>query len=193
MAEPRTRVYCAVSLDGFLAGPDGDISWLPDGDPSAVEGSGGVGFWDFISEIGAILMGRNTYDFLAGYGGEEWFYGDRPLLVPTHRPLEPIHETVRAVSGEITELIAQGKAAAGAKDLYIDGGNVIRQALDAGLVDDLILTVIPTAIGNGIPLFAGIAQRHAFECVSHATHGAGLVQLHLRPRTRPATSPEETP
>jgi dihydrofolate reductase len=85
----RVRVYIAVSLDGFIAGPECDISWLPQGDPSAVEGSGGVGFCEFIAEIGAILMGRNTYDFLAGYGGD-WHYGDRPLLVATHRACEPI-------------------------------------------------------------------------------------------------------
>lgn len=178
---PKVRVYCAMSLDGFIAGPGGDISWLPEGDPSAVDDPSGLSFWDFIAEVGAILMGRNTYDFLAGYDGE-WFYGDRPMLVPTHRDLEPIHEMVTAVSGEIGSLIDQAKAAAGKQDVYIDGGNLIRQALDAGLVDELILTVIPTALGEGIPLFAGIAQRQAFELVSHETHGDGLVQLRLRPR-----------
>lgn len=177
----QVRVYIATSLDGLIAGPDGDISWLPEGDPSAVADSGGVGFHDFIEGIGALLMGRTTYDFVAGYGGE-WFYGDRPLLVPTHRELEPIHELVRAVTGDIASLVAQAKAAAGDKDVYIDGGSLIRQALDAGLVDDLIITVIPTVLGEGIPLFAGVAQRHAFELVSHDTHGDGLVQLRLRPR-----------
>jgi len=177
----QVRVYCACSLDGFVAGPGGDISWLPDGDPSAVAGSGGLGFWDFIGQVGAILMGRHTYDFLAGYGGE-WFYGDRPFFVATHRACTPIHETVRVVSGDIASLVAQARAAAGDRDVYLDGGNLIRQALDAGLVDDLVITVVPTALGAGIPLFAGIQQRQRFEVVSHETHGADLVQLHLRPR-----------
>jgi len=114
---PRVRVYIAMSLDGFIAGP-----------------------------------------------GNEW---------------------VRAVEGDIGALVAQAKAAAGNQDVYIDyidGGNLIRQALDAGLVDELIITVIPTALGDGLPLFAGIASRRAFELVSHETHGDGLVQLRLRPR-----------
>ena len=177
----RVRVYIATSLDGFIAGTDDDLSWLPEGDPSAVEGSGGVGFHEFLAEVGALLMGRRTYDVLAGFGGE-WHYGDRPLLVATHRKLEPIHELVRPVTGDVASLIAQATEAAGGKDIYIDGGNIIRQALDAGLVDDLIITVVPTALGGGIPLFSGTAQRHAFELVSHEPHGAGLIQLHLRPR-----------
>lgn len=177
----NVRVYIAMSLDGFIAGEGGDISWLPEGDPSAVEHSGGVGFWDFIAEVGAILMGRNTYDFLAGYDGE-WFYGERPFFVATNRECEAINEWIVPVSGAIGELVAQAKQGAGDKDVYIDGGNLIRQALDAGLVDDLIITVIPTVLGKGIPLFAGVEQRHALECVSHDTHGAGLVQLRLRPR-----------
>ncbi|MBL8857601.1 MAG: dihydrofolate reductase [Planctomycetes bacterium] len=177
----RTRVYVACSLDGFIAGPDGDLSWLPEGDPSAVPGSGGVGFHAFIADVGALLMGRNTYDFLAGYGGP-WHYGERPVLVATHRDCRRIHELVRPVQGDIASLVAQGKAAAGGKDLYIDGGILIRQALDAGLVDECIVTLIPTVLGDGVPLFAGTTRRHAFLCASHETHGDGLVQLHLRPR-----------
>lgn len=177
----RGRVYVAMSLDGFIAGPGDDLSWLPEGDPSAAEGSGGVGFHEFLEGIGALLMGRRTYDVLAGFGGE-WHYGDRPLLVATHRPLEAIHDLVRPVTGDIGSLMAKAKEAAGGKDIYYDGGNIICQALDAGLVDDLIITVVPTVLGSGIALFSGTAQRHALELVSHEPHGAGLIQLRLRPR-----------
>ena len=177
----RVRVYIATSLDGFIAGSDDDLSWLPEGDPSAVEDSGGVGFHEFLAEVGALLMGRRTYDVLAGFG-EEWHYGDRPVLVATHRELEPIHELVRPVTGDVASLIAQAEEAAAGKDIYLDGGNIIRQALDTGRVDELIMTIVPTVLGGGIPLFTGTAHRHAFELVSHESYGAGLVQLRLRPR-----------
>lgn len=177
----RVRVYIATSLDGFIAGPDDDLSWLPEGDPSAVEDSGGVGFQEFLAEVGALLMGRRTYDVMAGFDGE-WHYGDQPVLVATNRELELIHELVRPVTGDIASLIAQAKEVAAGKDIYLDGGNIIRQALEAGLVDDLIITIVPTVLGGGIPLFTGTAQRHVFELVSHEPHGAGLIQLRLRPR-----------
>ena len=70
------------------------------------------------------------------------------------------------------------------RDVYLDGGELIRQALDAALVDELVVTLIPVVLGSGHPLFAGAQQRHRFELLANATLPGGLVQLTFRPLTQ---------
>ncbi len=180
----RVRVYLACSLDGYIAGPDDDLSWLPNAEnPSADEPrTSAVTFEQFIADVGALLMGRRTYDVVAGFGGT-WPYGERPVLVATHRPLNPVVRQVRSVRGTIAELVAQAKDAAGRGDVYLDGGNLVRQALDAGLVDELILTQVPVILGAGHSLFAGVETRHNLELTACHRYGAQMVQLCLGTRT----------
>ncbi len=187
-ADSRIRVYIACSLDGFIAGPGDDLSWLPgaqpDGDandgPGPKRDAGAVGFEEFMSDVGALLMGRRTYDVAVSCEGA-WPYGERPVLVATHRPLESTGHDVRAVSGDISTLIAQAQMAAGKKDVYLDGGDLIRQAMDANVIDDLIVTMVPVVLGEGHSLFAGVTKRHTLEFVGHHGIGDGMVQLHCRP------------
>ncbi len=183
----RVLVYIACSFDGFIAGPGDDLSWLPGADPEAPDftdpagaaQTGAVGFETFMRRIGALLMGRRSYEVVQGFGGS-WPYGERPVLVATHRPLQPIVPQVRAVDGQIAELIAHARDAAGERDIYLDGGNLIRQALDADLVDELIVTMVPVLLGDGHPLFAGVRKRHQLEFVRHQRYGNGLLQIELR-------------
>jgi dihydrofolate reductase len=192
----RIRVYIACSFDGFIAGPGDDLSWLTGADASASEraqatpDAGSLGFEQFMGDVGALLMGRRTYDVVAGFGGA-WPYGKRPVLVATHHPLEPVTVEVRAVHGDIATMVAMARAAAGDKDVYIDGGALIRQAMDAGLIDDLVVTMVPVLLGNGSPLFAGVEKRHQLEFLGHHTFGRAMLQLQLRPAnlTNRANSP----
>jgi len=169
------RVFVACSLDGFIAGPNDEIDWL------AGSGEAEDTFTPFLAQVGAILMGRRTYDIVDAMGGP-WPYGDTPVLVATHRPLDPGRDSVRAVGGTISEVVDQAKAAAGARDVYLDGGSLIRSALDVNLVEAVSLTLVPIILGAGIPLFAGVARRHPLELVSERDIGGGLVQLEYRPR-----------
>ncbi|HSM36217.1 MAG TPA: hypothetical protein VK837_07470, partial [Longimicrobiales bacterium] len=136
MADGRVRVYIASSLDGFIAGPDHDLSWLtgPEAaNPGGETDPGALTFEAFFADVGALLIGRGTFDVVREMAW--WGYGDRPVLVATHRDLgDGVRDTVRAVSGSIEELVAQAKEAAGEKDVYIDGGGLIRQAAAAGLI-----------------------------------------------------------
>lgn len=194
----RVRVYIACSLDGFIAGKDDDLSWLPGADPNQPTGeafdaapaserarhdAGAVEYDDFMSGVGALLMGRRTYDVVLGFGGS-WPYGERPVLVATHRPLKAAVASVEAVHGTIEELVDRARESAGGSDVYLDGGHLIRQALDAGLVDDLIVTLVPVVLGQGQPLFAGAQNRHQLEFTGHYRFGGTMVQLHARPRGR---------
>ncbi len=183
----KLRVYIATSLDGFIAGPGDDLSWLsgaepgetPSAPPAPDPDSGALSFADFLAEVGCVLMGRRTFDVVQGFGGE-WFYGELPMLIATTREFACDKPQVRAGGGDIQQLVEQALGLAQGKDVYIDGGNLIRQALDARLIDDLVVTQAPIVLGQGIPLFAGVARRHRFETLGHYSFPGGMVQWHLR-------------
>ena len=166
----RVQVFIASSLDGFIAGPNDELDWL--------EGHGEVQdtFTPFFAGIGAMLMGRRTFDVVRGFD-VEWPYGETPVLVATTRSFESPMPTVSSATGTIAEVVSQAQAVAGGRNLWIDGGQLIRSALDAGLVDDLIVTVIPVILGAGKPLFAGTGSRKSLELVTHRSLGGGLVEL----------------
>ena len=162
----EVRVFIACSLDGFIAGPDDDLSWLPA--PPAGED---FGYGAFMAATGALLMGRNTYEVAAGF--DAWPYGETPVFVATTRPLEPVAPTVTALLAAVRAVTDGG--------IYLDGGALIRAFLDAGLVDELTVSVVPVILGAGAPLFAGTAGRHALALQDVTAMAGGLVQLRYRP------------
>lgn len=180
MSDSRVRVYLGCSLDGCIAGPDNDISFLNDYAPDPDAPSAGLEFGEFMSQIGALLMGRRTYQVPLDY--DAWHYGDVPVLVATHHPLPPAPQggTAWAVEGPIESLIDQAKTAAGHKDVYLDGGNLVRQALDAGLVDELCLTFLPVVLGRGVRLWEGLQRRTELHFEPPVMHGGRMVQVTAR-------------
>lgn len=176
----RCRVFIASSLDGFIAGPDDELDWL---DIAADDGEGELidTFTPFFADVGAMLMGRRTFDVVNGFD-VAWPYGDTPVLVATTRPLDPSVPTARAVAGDVVDLVAEAKRVADGRDVYLDGGELIREALDADAVDELTVTVVPVVLGAGRALFAGVGNRHDLRLVSHRALGRGLVELVYVPR-----------
>jgi len=170
-------VFIASSLDGFIAGPEDELDWLD------FDGEIDDTFTPFFADVGAMLMGRRTYDVVSGFEGD-WPYGDTPVLVATSRPLDGTIPTVRAVSGDVTEMLATARDAAAGRDVYLDGGELIRSALEADLVDEMTITMIPVVLGAGRPLFAGVGNRHDLELISSRPIGSGLVELVYRPVDR---------
>jgi dihydrofolate reductase len=174
---PRVHVFVGASLDGFIAGPNDELDWLGGG-----EGETPDSFGPFFATIGCVLMGRRTYDIVDGFASGAWPYGDTPLLVATKRALSTKRTSVRAVKGSIEEMIAHAKEVAGARDVYVDGGQLIRSTLDAGLVDAITVTVVPIVLGAGIPLFAGVKQRHRLTLTGQRTVGGAAVELKYEPQ-----------
>ncbi|RAL25132.1 deaminase [Lujinxingia litoralis] len=172
-------VYCGVSLDGFMAGPEDDLSFLEAaGDTDRREGRS-VSYEDILARTGALLIGRRTYDVVRGFGGE-WPYAGTPVVVATTRPLEPPSSEVVSASGSIEELLEEAASVAGEGDVYVDGGSIITQALGAGLIDELILTVVPVFLGKGVALYQGEDYAH-FDV--EVLGGMGeATQLRLTPR-----------
>lgn len=169
-------VYSAMSLDGYLAGENDELDWLGPPDPAVQPEGDALAFADIMARTGAMVMGRRTYDVVRGFGA--WPYGDVPVFVATGRPLDADPPpSVRAISGDISAICDAAQAAAGAGDVYLDGGGIITQALDAGRVDALILTVVPIFLGKGIAVYQG-AARHRWRIEGSGRYGA-MIQLRL--------------
>jgi dihydrofolate reductase len=167
----KGSVFIAVSLDGFIARPDGSVDWL-----KMPQDNEDYGFASFMDSIDALVMGRNTFDFVIATG--EWLYGDKPVIVLTHRLLQIPTELAEAV--ETSALVPLELAAEldrrGMGHVYVDGGVTIQSFLDAGLVDRMIITTIPILIGTGIPLFGPTAADIPLRHVNTVTYTNGLVQ-----------------
>ncbi|MCA9614742.1 MAG: dihydrofolate reductase family protein [Polyangiales bacterium] len=177
----RVRVYMACSLDGFIAGPNDDLDWLhadrkAPGDLPAHPDA--LRFEPFLAELGAMLMGRTTYDVVRKMGF--WPYGSLPVLVATRRPIENAPSTVRAVSGPVETLIEEARAVAEGRDVYLDGGDLVRQALNAGCVDEITATIVPVLLGSGTRLFDGLVASTNLQFVGNHAYEGGMVQLRAR-------------
>ena len=175
MSEPKCSVFIATSADGFIARPDGDVSWLhkPEYEDAATLG---VTYSEFISTVDAILMGRNTFEKVLTFG--EWPYNDIEVIVLTNRELSlPGHITaeIRTESGS-PEDITERLAGEGYKHLYIDGGLTIQRFLEAGLIDEMTITGIPVLLGEGIPLFGQAGKERDLELIEVFTSESGVLQ-----------------
>lgn len=170
MSRPTCCVFIATSIDGFIAGPGGSLDFL-----KVVERSGeDYGFAAFFGTIDTLIVGRKTYDTVLGF--DPWPWSEKTVAVVTHRPPEPRHGE-RFLSGTPAEVLAQ---LPGCKRAWVDGGSMIQQFLAAGLVDELTLSIIPTVLGAGIPLF-GPSPTRRFELVRSTPFPSGLVQSTYRP------------
>ena len=155
----RVQYYTATSLDGFIAGEDDDLDWLtkyspPEPPPDLKRDSSS--YDEFYAGVGALIMGSSTYEWVLAHA-DSWPYSDKPAWVLSSRDLpSPKGDAdVRIVAAEVTELRQELAAAAGERNLWIVGGGpVASQFAAAGLLDDVIVTVVPVALGSGKPLFA---------------------------------------
>ena len=151
----KTRCWIAASLDGHIALPDGNIDWLHRWDPHA------FGYTEFYAGIGAVALGRGTYDTTLSF--PEWPYAGKPAFVLSARGVAPSPHVALA-SSDPRELHSAAKAATKSGDLWlVGGGKALAAFLDAGLVDEIEVFVMPILLGSGIPLFP--ARRPGTETV----------------------------
>jgi dihydrofolate reductase len=187
MDRPRCAVFVAMSLDGYIALPDGSVEWL---DAVRIDGED-YGFDAFFASVDTMLMGRLTWESALRF--EPWPYAGKRIVVLTHRPAEGSHgESFRA--GEPTAILA-GLHAEGARSVYVDGGEVISRFLREGLLDELTISVIPMVLGDGIRLFKGELPRRAMRLAGSRVFSSGLVQLRYLPfpAHAPSTPRQPTP
>jgi dihydrofolate reductase len=151
----RYRYYTATSLDGFLADEDDSLAWLFAQENGDDPGSSGT-YEQLVATVGAGVMGATTYLWIERHlreTGEAWPYAF-PCFVFTHRDLEPLDDGVRFVSGPPAGHRAAIEAAAGDLDVWVLGGGALAADLaEAGMLDDVLLSIAPVTLGAGRPLF----------------------------------------
>jgi dihydrofolate reductase len=175
-------VFLGMSVDGFIARLDGDLSWLV-GDSEVGgapdDGAGGdFGFSEFVSGIDALVMGRNTYDVIAPM--DEWPYQGKPVHVLS-TTLAPGADPRIVVHRSFEEAVAALEAA-GYRRVYVDGGRTVHAFLTAGLISDLTLSRVPVLIGTGHTPFGALPADVALEHRHTEVFPGGMVQTTYRVR-----------
>lgn len=173
MTTARGAVYIATSLDGFIARADGGIDFL-----SRVEVAGeDYGYREFFASVDALVMGKRTYDTVIAF--DPWPYAGKRMVVLTSQSGLASRHGEEFYAGELYALFER-LGTDGVRRVYVDGGNVIGQALRAGLVDEVTVSVIPVLLGAGTPLAPALTSDVPLELTGHRAFPSGLVQLTYR-------------
>jgi dihydrofolate reductase len=166
----RVHLYVGISLDGYIAAPDGGVDWLnPYADARA-------GFGPFVKTIGSAVMGRVTYDHAVARGFTD--YGKMPAYVVTHRPFTSPSAAVIPYAGDLRELVAQMRAQHPGDIWLMGGGGVLKSFQDADLIDIWTIAFVPTLLGAGLPMFPkGEFKERRLRLVSSRTYQSGVIEL----------------
>ena len=170
---PHCTAYFAISLDGFIADAEGGVGWL---EAPTAGLKNDTSFADFMGQIDAMIMGRNTFQQVLTFG--EWPY-TKPVFVASNSLKavpDSLHDKATLTSGSPTELLQQ-MADLGHTRIYVDGGATVQGFLAADLINRLVMTIIPTMLGLGIRIFGTLAAPLDWALQSSRTIGNGLVEL----------------
>jgi dihydrofolate reductase len=143
-----TQYYTATTLDGFIADPANSLDWLFTRER---DNDGPMNYDEFIAAVGALAMGSTTYEWILDHS--KWPY-EVPAWVFTHRDLPVVPDArIEFTSDGVAEVHAEMAAAAGDRNIWIvGGGDLAGQFADAGLLDEVLVTIAPVTLGAGAPL-----------------------------------------
>jgi dihydrofolate reductase len=170
----KVVVNRAMSLDGFIAGPDNAMDWIFEylkDDP----------FPEVMGATGAMLVGRGTHEVAKRMADEDTGYDGGPVFVLTHRPPDEPQPGVTFLTGDLAEAVATARAAARGKDLEILGADLASQCLQRGLVDEVLVYVLPVLLGDGVRFSTSGLGRIDLEPFSNTQSGA-VTMLRFRVR-----------
>jgi dihydrofolate reductase len=164
-------LYIAMSLDGYIAKPNDDLSFL-----ATVEKEGeDYGYADFVSKIDTVIMGRKTYDWVTKQ--VDFPHADKDTFIITKTSRPSIGKTV-FYNGDLKELVEKLKAKQG-KNIFCDGGaEIVNELMKDDLIDEFIISVIPVLVGNGTKLFKDGRPEQTLKLINLRTFDTGLTQLH---------------
>jgi dihydrofolate reductase len=187
---PKLIADMSMSLDGRIAMPDDDISrlvrWFFDGDTEVAPGAPfrvSQGTAELMREametLGAIVGGRRYFDLAQGWGGRHPM--GVPVYILTHKPPAdwPSDSSIHFVTDGLQSAVERAREAAGDKDVAIATPGTVRQCIDAGILDELQVNLVPTVLGEGLPFFDGIARSVELEGPD-VVEGIGVTHLRYR-------------
>jgi dihydrofolate reductase len=177
----KCSVFVGTSVDGFIARADGSIDWLNEAN-ALVPTEEDLGYGALMASVDALVIGRKTFEQVLTCG--DWPLGDKRAVVLSRSatdlpPSLPAAVTVSSLQpGDLLEEL-EGE---GVKHVYVDGGQVVQSFLRDGFIDEMILTMIPILIGDGVRLFGAIPADIHLEHVSTRAYDFGFVQHRYRVR-----------
>lgn len=171
----KAILYIAMTLDGYIAGENDDLSFLEYTKGIAASNRGKVEpFETFFADVGSLIIGKRTYDWEAEHAGGD--VHPVPKFVLTSEK-QTVTNNVTYTSEPIKEVMAKAKAAAKGKNVWVEGGaSVAQQFLREGLIDVLDLYVFPQILGKGIRLFGELEKSIKLELLE-TNSSNGMVQL----------------
>ena len=169
----KVILYISMSLDGFLADKNDDISWL-----SMIEKDGeDYGYEEFTKDVDCYLVGHKTYEVVKKLCGGVFPQAKQYDCYVITRKERKAEEGVTFYSGDILDLINQLKNNKG-KNIYCDGGGqIVKLLMENNLIDEYIISIIPIVLGDGKRLFLGETERFNLKAISSKQYDSGLIQL----------------
>ncbi|MFP5283087.1 MAG: dihydrofolate reductase family protein [Actinomycetes bacterium] len=175
-----TQYYTATSIDGYIADRDNSLDWLFQfSEQTGMEAE----YPRFIADVGAMAMGSTTYEWVAAHTGfledpAKWEY-TQPTWVFTHRELpKPEGLDIRFVSGDVALVHAEMTAAGEGKNVWlVGGGDLVGQFHDAGLLDEIILSIASVTLGGGAPVLPRRITTPPLRLLEVTQYGADFAML----------------
>ena len=168
----KLSLYIASSLDGYIAKPDGSIKWLEEF-PNPEQSD--FGYSEFLKDVDTLLFGAKTYRQVLTLG--EWPYADKQTFVFSRNPQRTHDEHATFVSGDIAHFVSDLKQKDGGTIWLVGGGEINSLLLNNNLIDEIILTLVPIVLGDGIPLFAKEKLDKQLHLKDSKTFTNGMIQL----------------
>ncbi len=166
------RYIVAASLDGFIAGPNGEYDWIPT--------DSSVDFAALFADVDTVLLGRHSYDLVRrhGAGSRPWPAGSR-VYVFSRTLQQDQHPEVTIVRGGAETIVAGLRRERGSRDIWLfGGGSLFGSLLAAGQVDSVEVTLVPVLLGVGVPLLPGATTRTTLRLRhTHQYRASGMVSL----------------
>ncbi|MEX6690195.1 dihydrofolate reductase family protein [Danxiaibacter flavus] len=164
-------LYIAQSLDGFIADENGKFDFLND----FMRPEEDYGYAEFLKTLGAVIMATTTYKDILKLGF--WYDGLENHIFSNQLLTVPEGKTIQQHSGDPSALVAELRQKE--KDTWLVGGaSLVTQFLNKGLLDELMVAIIPRTLGRGIPLFKDVDVRYAPELKGSKVFSDGVVMLH---------------
>ena len=175
----------AASLDGFIARADGSVDWLETSDEFAGGATMDPAFVEaFLGTIDCYVMGSRTYETAVAFEakGFGWSYGDKPTFVLTRRELPRIRDTIEFYSGDLAEFVNSRLRPAFRSIWFVGGGVVCAECLRLGLADEVLYSILPVLIGEGVPFFGKLDGDIALHLAETKAYRNGMVELRYEVR-----------
>lgn len=174
VTDRKVILYIASSLDGYIAKPNDDLSFL-----SIVQQDGeDYGYADFVKSVDTVILGRKTYDWVMTQV-PEFPHADKNSFIITRTSRPSVGKT-SFYTDNLKDLILRLKSEQG-KNIFIDGGaEIVNELLKENLIDEFVISIIPILLGDGVKLFKDGRPEQKLTLISTKQFETGLTQLHYK-------------